>query len=64
VKIVSTQEKVKRIRSLHPEDLTQWEQGFRDTIERMELAGDISKLTDPQLDKLDQVYQKHFVNTD
>lgn len=60
MKMLSTQEKVEKLRSLRPGDLTNWEQGFQATIERMALAGDLGKLTDPQLDIVDRIYEKHF----
>jgi hypothetical protein len=61
MKSISTQEKVERIRSLTPHDLTAWEQDFRNTIERMALAERIGDLSDKQLDIVDRIYEKHFL---
>jgi hypothetical protein len=60
MKLLSTNHKVEKVRSLRPSDLNNWEQGFRDTIERLALANKIGDLTDNQLDVLDRLYEKHF----
>jgi hypothetical protein len=59
-KMVSIQHMVERVRSLKPHDLSNWEQHFRESIERAALADRIEDLSDVQLDKLQQIYEKHF----
>jgi hypothetical protein len=60
MKHISIQHMVHRVRSLKPHDLTNWEQQFRESVERAALADRIDDLTDPQLEKLQQIYEKHF----
>ncbi len=60
MKLISTNHKVEKCRALRPGDLTHWEQGFMETIERLALANKIGDLTDNQLDVLDRLYEKHF----
>lgn len=60
MKLVSIQEKVNKCRSLQPHDLSNWERGFRETLERAALADKVSLLTDSQLAILDTLYERHF----
>jgi hypothetical protein len=60
MRLVSIQQKVEKLRSLTPHDLNNWERGFQASIERLALANQLSHLTEPQLDMLDRLYEKHF----
>ena len=41
-------------------DLTEWEQRFVENLQRHAQAGEVTKLTDKQVETLDQLHSKHF----
>ncbi|MGA4275624.1 hypothetical protein ACKZDW_02210 (plasmid) [Ralstonia syzygii subsp. celebesensis] len=59
--MVSTTTMIQRLeRMLGADDLTEWEQGFvRSLADRMH-AGEVTKLTGDQVDKLDELHGRHF----
>jgi len=59
--MVSTSQMIKRLEGLlGTKDLSAWEQSFvRSLAERMH-AGEVTKLTGTQVDKLDELHGKHF----
>ena len=59
--MVSTTKMIQRLEGLlGTKDLTDWEQRFvRSLADRMH-AGEMTKLTGEQVDKLDELHGKHF----
>lgn len=59
--MVRTTKMIQRLEGLlGTKDLTGWEQGFvRSLAERMH-AGQVTKLTGDQVEKLDELHGKHF----
>lgn len=59
--MVSTAQMIKRLEGLlGTKDLTEWEHSFvRSLADRMH-AGEVTKLTGDQVDKLDELHGKHF----
>lgn len=41
-------------------DLTEWEQGFVESLQRRMQTGEVTKLTDKQVETLDQLHSNHF----
>lgn len=58
---VSTTTMIKRCQGLiGTHDLTQWEEGFIEgLVKRME-AGEVTRLTDKQVETLDAIHLSHF----
>jgi len=58
---VSTTTMIRRLEGLlDTKDLNDWEQNFvRSLVERLE-AGEVTRLTDKQIDRLDELHGKHF----
>ena len=58
---VSTTEMIKRLAGmLDTDDLTTWEQDFVRKLQHRMEAGEVTKLTDSQVEKLDELHSKHF----
>jgi hypothetical protein len=58
---VSTTEMIRRlVRMLGTDDLSAWEQNFVTTLQRRMEAGEVTKLTDKQVERLDELHGKHF----
>jgi len=64
MKHVSLQEKIKAIGGLKDNDLTPWEQGFVVTVghkaHQATQAGQVTAFSDNQIEKIEQIYDKHF----
>lgn len=60
--IVELNEQVRQLhRLLNSEDVTEWEDGFITSIwARTKEGSDTSSLTEKQIDKIEQLYQRHF----
>lgn len=59
----SLQQKIQILEGLlGTKDITSWEDGFiTGLVERLEASkGQVLKLSDNQIEKLDQIYAKHF----
>ncbi|MDR3100790.1 MAG: hypothetical protein LBV73_27470 [Paraburkholderia sp.] len=41
-------------------DLSNWEESFVRNLDEIRLAGEVTKLTDSQIEKLDELHAKHF----
>ena len=41
-------------------DLTDWEQGFVRKLEALRQAGEVTSLSDRQVERLDELHAKHF----
>ena len=61
--MISTTTMIKRLEGLlDTDDLSDWEQSFvRSVVQRMH-AGEVTKLTGNQVEKLDQIHSKHFAS--
>ena len=62
MRVVSTNVMIKSLDGmLGTDDLSEWESGFVSSISDSTLAGaDTSRLTEKQLDRLTELYRKHF----
>ncbi|MBV8273559.1 MAG: hypothetical protein JO067_14930 [Cupriavidus sp.] len=59
--MVSTTKMIQRLEGLlGTKDLTDWEQGFVRSLASRMHAGEVTKLTGDQVDKLDELHGKHF----
>ncbi|WP_454734269.1 hypothetical protein [Cupriavidus pauculus] len=59
--MVSTTKMIQRLEGLlGTKDLTQWEQGFVRSLATRMHAGEVTKLTGDQVEKLDELHGKHF----
>lgn len=59
--IVSTTTMINRLRGLlGTTDLTQWEQDFVRKLAEVSDAGEVTKLSGAQVDKLDELHGRHF----
>lgn len=62
-KMLSIGDKIKQLHTMtgHHSELSHWEQGFVTGIcERTKLGENTTSLSDGQIEKLDQVWEKHF----
>lgn len=61
MRMVSTSVMIQQLESLtETNDLNDWEKQFvRNLANRLE-AGEVTRLTDNQVEKLDELYRKHF----
>jgi hypothetical protein len=41
-------------------DLSDWEEGFVESLKTRLDAGEVTRLTEKQVDRLDELYTKHF----
>lgn len=61
MKLVSTTTMIKRLEGLlGTRDLSEWEQGFVRKLVESSQAGQVTQLTGAQVDKLDELYGRHF----
>lgn len=61
VAILSTTTMIKKLSGmLGTDDLNAWEQEFVTSLQRRMEAGEVTKLTDKQVERLDQLHSKHF----
>jgi hypothetical protein len=60
MRCISTQEKLDKLFKLKEHDVTNWEWGFIESIHNYLKAGCIGSLTDAVLEKIDEVFEKHF----
>jgi len=59
--MVSTTKMIQRLEGLlGTKDLTAWEQGFVRSLAARMHAGQVTKLTGDQVEKLDELHGKHF----
>ena len=59
--MVSTTKMIQRLEGLlGTKDLTDWEQGFVRSLAARMHAGEVTKLTGDQVEKLDELHGKHF----
>lgn len=59
--MVSTTKMIQRLEGLlGTKDLTNWEQGFVRSLASRMHAGEVTKLTGDQVEKLDELHGKHF----
>ncbi|WP_011298524.1 hypothetical protein [Cupriavidus necator] len=59
--MVSTTQMIQRLEGLlGTKDLNSWEQGFVRSLATRMHAGEVTRLTGDQVDKLDELYGKHF----
>ena len=59
--MVSTTKMIQRLEGLMgTKDLTEWEQGFVRSLASRMHAGEVTKLTGDQVEKLDELHRKHF----
>lgn len=59
--MVSTTKMIQRLEGLlGTKDLTEWEQGFVRSLASRMHAGEVTRLTGDQVDKLDELHGKHF----
>ncbi|PTB23475.1 hypothetical protein C9I56_38980 [Paraburkholderia caribensis] len=57
----STTQMIERLSGLlGTNDLSDWEKGFVTTLVRMTTDGQVTMLTDKQIDALDQLHARHF----
>jgi len=58
---VSTTEMIKRLCGLlGTSDLNDWEQQFVTSLQRRMEAGEVTKLSEKQVERLDELHGKHF----
>lgn len=58
---VSTTEMIRRLSGLlGTKDLNDWEQQFVTSLQQRMEAGEVTKLSDKQLERLDELHGKHF----
>jgi hypothetical protein len=58
---ISTQGKIQRLEGLlETHDLNDWEHGFVQTLSRHLHAGTVSELSEPQLENMNRLFDKHF----
>jgi len=61
----SLNSKVKQCLQLSDGDLTVWEEGFLENIsDRTNSGQDCTRLSDAQIDKVEQIWAKHFGGDD
>ncbi|MGK2829195.1 hypothetical protein ACSI5F_03700 [Ralstonia pseudosolanacearum] len=59
--MVSTTQMIQRLEGmLGTQDLTDWEQGFVRSLASRMHAGEVTKLSGDQVDKLDEIHERHF----
>nr|WP_315596151.1 hypothetical protein [uncultured Cupriavidus sp.] len=59
--MVSTTKMIQRLEGLlGTKDLTEWEQGFVRSLASRMHAGEVTRLTGDQVEKLDELHGKHF----
>lgn len=57
----STTDMIKKLSGLlGTKELTDWESSFVTSIERRMNAGEVTMLTDKQIERLDELHSKHF----
>jgi hypothetical protein len=57
----STSQMIERLSGLlGTNDLTDWEQGFVKTLQRLTSDGRVTMLTDKKIEALDQLHARHF----
>lgn len=58
---VSTTTMIKRLSGLlGTDDLNAWETGFVETLVKRVEAGEVTRLSDSQVERLDDLHSKHF----
>lgn len=61
MRLYSTANMIERLSGLlDTSDLTEWEQQFVANLKRHADAGEVTKLTEKQVETLDQLHSKHF----
>jgi hypothetical protein len=59
--LISTATMIKRLTGmLGTSDLNEWESNFVMSLERRLNAGEVTKLTDNQVERLEELHNKHF----
>ncbi|CAM2143697.1 conserved protein of unknown function [Pararobbsia alpina] len=57
----STKEMINRLSGLiNKDELSGWEEGFVTNLKRQSDAGEVTNLSDAQIEKLDELHSKHF----
>jgi len=59
----SIRQKIQQLEGLlGTKDISEWEEGFiTNVVAKIKPGNSTTKLTGPTIDKIDQIYQKHFV---
>lgn len=58
----STTDMIRKLSAmLGTKDLNEWESNFVMSLERRMNAGEVTMLTDKQIERLDELHSKHFV---
>lgn len=61
--MVSTTTMIKRLEGLlDTKDLSYWEKQFVRSMMSRERAGEVTKITGSQVEKLDEIHSKHFAS--
>jgi hypothetical protein len=64
MKLISLQEKIKALGGLKAADLSPWEEKFCMSVIKIAFdaaqAGQVTALTEKQIEKIDQIYDRHF----
>lgn len=59
--LISTNVMIQRLAGmLGTKDLNEWEANFVMSLERYARAGEVTKLTEKQVERLDELHSKHF----